>query len=154
MKPKYAVNCFCLSQFKLFHLFIFIFKECDNLPHSLIIHYCSKVWDLRVPSVLPERPLASALPERPLASALPERPLASVLPERPPSFLTSRAPPIVRASRASPSVRVSRAPPRVCISRAPPDVCASRAPPDLCPHVLCLPSSCAHIWSFLFPVHY
>ncbi len=25
---------------------------------------------------------------------------------------------------------------------------------DLCPHVLCLPSSCVHIWSFLFPVHY
>ncbi len=25
---------------------------------------------------------------------------------------------------------------------------------DLCPHVLCLPSSCAHTWSFLFPIHY
>ncbi len=23
---------------------------------------------------------------------------------------------------------------------------------DLCPHVLCLPASCTHIWSFLFPV--
>ncbi len=25
---------------------------------------------------------------------------------------------------------------------------------DLCTHVLCLYSSCAHIWSFLFPIHY
>ncbi len=134
-------------------------------------------------SPLQSTPKCHALPESPLESGLPERPLESALPKRPrcPRFPSA---PGVRSSRAPTRARSSRAPTRARSSRVPPDIVdfpntffwgahgvpisamAARVWRGMCllggrgrnvrPVSPCLvsPSSCAHIWSFLFPVHY
>ncbi len=116
----------------------------------------------------PLRSRSSQSPFHPKRPHFQSAPQASVLPERPPSVRASRAPPKrPRFQSTPPSVRASDLPIQIFFGGAArhgprsPLICHGRPSPrirhgrpssllHLCPHVLCLPSSCVPIWSFLF----
>ncbi len=110
----------------------------------------------RPPITAPRQCSTEPTPVQELTESIPSQ--ASVLPERSPSVRASRAPP-KRPHFWSPNkfflggaARHGPRSPLICHGRPSPRIRHGRPSSllHLCPHVLCLPSSCVPIWSFLF----